>query len=663
MLKKVTAAALLICFSFIVFSGCSKSFAEEGYLKTVETARTEIWKQISAGASSATVAIMDNGKIVYQEGFGMREREKSLPVDQDTQFNIGSVSKIFTAASVLLLVGEGKVELDHPVAEYLPEFTMEDERYRDITVRMLLNHSSGVPGSYAKNAYTTIRDTNIISGTLAYLSQKTLVDDPGEVSIYCNNGFILAQALVEKVSGTSYADYVAKNLFAKAGMSNSSCYFKDGNRNISRVYNPATGNLKPVEYANLMGTGGISSTAVDLCKYASALLSGEIMDEDLLQEYLAPQYAPETVPDGDLLFKFGLGWDTAVVEKYAVQGISALSKNGGTSQYSSILYVLPEENIAVSAIFAGNVNATEVGDTILQAFLEEKEIIPTGDGETVPPSSAPLPEDLLNYEGIYGSNERIVKVSFDTATDSMILSFFGEGGFVQSGVYPYKKDGYFYLENGKRLTFSQDGSNPQCLLIHYADTEGGYVWAEKLDPDLGKAQPVVFEDKSWLPVNLSVDELPVFSAKTGGIDGLPGYIYICLGGTYVPYALASEYLAIYSMKYARDQGEPMITEEYGRTLFKVVGLVFEDADEAAALVPGETVVIEDESVNEIRRIEKDCLFEAQMPEEGRVIVFSSGLDVLYDSLMEGEKALTVSEGSYIVFVGDPGAGFKCDVEV
>ena len=93
------------------------------------------------------MAIMDQGQLVYTEGFGMADRTRSVPVDADTIFNIGSISKLFCATAVMLLVDDGLMELDNPVVEYLPEFTMADDRYRDITVRMLLDHSSGFPGS------------------------------------------------------------------------------------------------------------------------------------------------------------------------------------------------------------------------------------------------------------------------------------------------------------------------------------------------------------------------------------------------------------------------------------------------------------------------------------------------------------------------------------
>ena len=156
--------------------------ADKGaYEDAIHTARREIWKTLSSGkASSATIAFMDNGKIVYSEGFGMRDRENALPVEKNTQFNIGSISKIFTAAAILLLVDDGKVELNKPVTTYLPDFTTQDERYKDITVRMLLNHTSGFPGTNGKDGSGSKKNPNYARETLSYLAEQGLKHTPGK---------------------------------------------------------------------------------------------------------------------------------------------------------------------------------------------------------------------------------------------------------------------------------------------------------------------------------------------------------------------------------------------------------------------------------------------------------------------------------------------------
>ena len=186
---------------------------QDPYQSAIITARTEAWRSINSGISgSATVAIMDQGQLVYTEGFGMADRTRSVPVDADTIFNIGSISKLFCATAVMLLVDDGLMELDNPVVEYLPEFTMADDRYRDITVRMLLDHSSGFPGSCYANMIGYQAKPDVFHDTLDNLSRTTLKHAPGEMAPYCNDGFTLAEMLVERVSGQLYRFFIGKNI-------------------------------------------------------------------------------------------------------------------------------------------------------------------------------------------------------------------------------------------------------------------------------------------------------------------------------------------------------------------------------------------------------------------------------------------------------------------
>ena len=178
-------------------------------------ARTEAWKIINAGlADSATVAVLDDEVTVYAEGFGMADRLQSLPVDKNTLFNIGSISKVYVATAIMLLVDDGKVNLDASAVTYLPEFTMLDERYKDITVRMLLNHSSGLPGTVGPNSFGYQYNTEIYREVLDILAHSHLKSQPGELAPYCNDGFTLAEMIVAKVSGMSYIDFLQQRIFS-----------------------------------------------------------------------------------------------------------------------------------------------------------------------------------------------------------------------------------------------------------------------------------------------------------------------------------------------------------------------------------------------------------------------------------------------------------------
>lgn len=132
----------------------------------------------------------------------------------DTLYGIGSVSKVFTAASVMRLADEGLVNLDESLTLYIPDFQMADERYRDITPRMLLNHSSGLMGMTDNNAFLMgDNDTYHHDNFLRLLQAQALKHPPGEVSIYCNDGYTLAEILVERVSGMSFTEFMEDRFF------------------------------------------------------------------------------------------------------------------------------------------------------------------------------------------------------------------------------------------------------------------------------------------------------------------------------------------------------------------------------------------------------------------------------------------------------------------
>ena len=661
MLRKLSVIIFCFCLLSLVLTGYTAKTEDSAYQSAITTARIEIWKALSSGtASSATVTIMDEGKIVYSEGFGMRDREKSLPVDTNTQFNIGSISKIFTATAILLLREEGKVALDQPVTTYLPEFTMKDIRYKDITVRMLLNHSSGFPGTNMKDSMGKAKNRNYIEETLALLKESALKHNPGEISIYCNDGLTVAEAIIEKVSGTSYADFLEKRIFSKLEMKNSSCYFKDGNSNIALSYDNKKGKAYPVEYVNPLASGGISSTAEDLCRYAQEVFSDKILKPESLEEFQRPQYAPNTVPTGLPLYQYGLGWDTVSIEKFSQQGITVLSKSGGTMEFTSMLYTAPKEKLSISLIFTGSADTGAISDQIMQALITGKGMIKKSkDQVALTLKTIPIPEDILSYAGFYGTNGKVIKVEFDTENPALKFNTFADGEFVASGVFPYLEDGFFHVEDKQRISFAENYGS-KFILAHQMDTPGGMVLAENIKEYKTKIDGSAFDGKLWLPSNLTATEMGVSMLKTGLIKDLPGYIYL-YDGSYTPYELLDKYTTKMSLQYARDIAEPKLVEHDGEMRLELANYVFSDIAMVADLEPGEKITINQYARNECRRIKKEVIFQSTIPEGGRIIAFSPEQEVIYDSLIDGAKEIVLGEQSYLIFVGSAGDQFEPEI--
>jgi CubicO group peptidase (beta-lactamase class C family) len=629
----------------------------QGYEATIEAVREAVAEQLSTGMpSSATVAVMVDGEIVYAEGFGLRDRAKNLPVETDTQFNIGSISKIFTVAAVLILEQEGKLSLDRPVTDYLPEFTMKDARYKDITVRMLLNHTSGLPGSYFKDGFTAVKNRNYVEEALEALKTCNLMNDPGKISVYCNDGFTVAEAVIERVSGMSFPDFLEQKIFSKLSLENTSAYFKDGNQNIARVYEGDSIVPLPLEYVNILGSGGLSSTAIDLCKYGEILQTDTVLNKAMIEEYTKAQNGPETVPVGEPIFNAGLGWDYVQVYKFKKQGVDVLAKSGGTLQYNSELYVLPKEHISVAVIFAGPANPATVADAILQALLEEKGIVEKPSDTLLPPDAI-VPDSLRDYEGFYNSEKGMIKAEITSDKSGLILSTYNGKGFVPISILTYKENGRFYGPDGANSAFQEHGKW-KVMMTYLDSSDTGHVKYERLS-SLDDIDASAFSGKVWVPRNLSPYDFYAIMFRTGTIPEIPGYIFINDGQTYTPLALKSPTDTWMSFNYMRDQFEVVLQDIEGETwLYTYYGYNFSDASELPVIAEGDILQIDSDGQNRAGKMGFSGLVSFSIPEGGRIVVFSPERTLTYDSLWADSPVTDAEEGSYIVAAGKPGDTFK-----
>lgn len=289
------------------------------------------------------------------EGVGVQAAAEPL------MYGIGSTSKVVTAAAVMRLADEGKLDLKKPLITYIPEFEMADERYRRITPEMLLDHSSGLPGSTLNNAMLLgDNDTENHDMLLARLKKQRLKSDPGDIQVYCNDGFTLAEILVERVTGLSFTEYIDREFSENLGLTQ----FKtpqSGNLSgrLAKIYDEGTGEELPPEHANVIGSGGIYATAMDLCRFSEIFMKNRAGNAGLLSDgaLLAMEtsrYNEEINPNGyDTTLSYGLGWDSVETYPFSRYGIKALVKGGDTNFYHGSLTVLPEENISCAVLTSG----------------------------------------------------------------------------------------------------------------------------------------------------------------------------------------------------------------------------------------------------------------------------------------------------------------------
>ena len=627
------------------------------YESMATIARQEGWLAINSGASSVSIAVMADGKIVYSDSFGMADRQIALPVNSQTVYGIGSVSKAFAGVAILQLCERGLVALDKPVLDYIPEFYVNDSRYKDITVRMLLNHTSGLPGSNIYRAATTKPEPQYVNQTLAYLKVSTLKSNPGEISVYCNDGFTLAQAIVERVSKLPYTEYLQKNVFAKAGMTRSGGCFARNEANIARNYSNSDGMVKPLEFNNSLGSGGITSTPEDMCKFAQALITGKLLGPKMFAEMCTNQTGKLTNPEMPCYFNYGLGLDYVAVAEFESQGITVIAKNGGIQEYHSQLFIAPKEKISLMLLISGATDPTGISTHLMQAALEAGGYIKHQQPIVeLPQAPVPFPSNVEQYAGYYGSASEVCKVSFDNKKNTLDIAVLANGEFVHKYSYFYNDDGYFHLN--QNLGFKLVTAN-NCRYIMFCNltSNSSIVKYEWLNP--ASADTSLFDDSVWLPANCKADDMiiPETVFRTGAITGLPGRIYLSYSGTALAYGLSNANTSEMILPHARDLVDLQILAADKQKTLRVGNIYYTNSLNITDWKPGESIVVAADGSNTLRCIADNALFLCDQPVNSRIIIFSADGSIIFDSMYNALSRTILAKGSFLLFAGDPGTVF------
>lgn len=414
-----------------ITSGCAALISKAKVDSTVEQVAGQVADQlIKQGVTSVQYAVIDNGEIVASGTKGVYSKFQKVKLTPNHLYGIGSTSKMFTTTAVMQLVEGGKINLDKPLTTYIKEFKMADKRYKEITPRMLLNHSSGLMGTTSKNVFLLNSvNTYAHDNLLKDLTTQRLKADPGEFSVYCNDGFTLAEILVERVSNQSFTKYIHENITKPLGMKNTKTPMDSFSRNLlAKTYIGTLSNETPVDTVNLIGTGGIYATAEDLCKFATIFMKDGA--ENVLSKESVTQMANEEYKNGiwpedseDNSLAYGLGWDSVNLYPFNRYGIKALTKGGDTSLYHNALVVLPDKNMAVAINSSGGSSAysTLAGVNILTALLEEKQDLGTMEEEKISINRVQIPDSQKELAGNYAGST-LFKISFDD-NNYMIIEY------------------------------------------------------------------------------------------------------------------------------------------------------------------------------------------------------------------------------------------------
>lgn len=325
----------------------------------------QLMKPYTEGPGAA-LAIVKNGKVIFEKSYGLADMENKVPVTAASDFRLASVSKTFTAAAVLQLREQGKLTLDMKLTDIWKDFPEYG-----ITIRHLLHHTSGL-----QDYESFVSDTALVKqvkdkDVLEIMKKADTVYFPaGQQFRYSNTGYALLALIVEKFSGRSFAAYLAENIFQPLGMKGSVAYEKGGSEIKNRAYGytqAADGSWFRKDqsaYSAVLGDGGIYSNITDMIQWDKSLYSGRILPLAVIEEAFTSGVTSSGKPTD-----YGFGWRL----KTGPAGEKVTYHPGSTSGFLNIFYRIPAEKLSLILLTnrsAGNpMPMTDLAEKILEACV------------------------------------------------------------------------------------------------------------------------------------------------------------------------------------------------------------------------------------------------------------------------------------------------------
>ncbi len=362
----------------------------------------------------ASLALVDGQETVWAAGFGFADRPGRGAATARTVFMIGSITKLFTATAIMQQVELGQLDLDRPVQDYVPEFSIKS-RFPDaqpITVRHLMTHHSGIPCDNLRRMWTKSIDEQPESfhAVLDFLHSQYVASPPGRIFAYSNQAVSLLGVVLERVSEEPYAGYIQAHVLHPLGMESATLLPDDRVRPLlSKGYSKAAGEWEG--RIRDIPAGGIYACANDMSRFI-AMVNGQGslgLNQILRPETLAEMFRPQN--EGmplDFGFKIGLNWMLSLpsLEEAGKVGWH----DGGTRNFTSNLIVLPEQRLGVVILTnspSGGILTHRIAEEALQLALREGRGIDLGQKETIQPARHATGKegvaDLDDFVGEYPS--------------------------------------------------------------------------------------------------------------------------------------------------------------------------------------------------------------------------------------------------------------------
>ncbi|MGK7396723.1 MAG: serine hydrolase domain-containing protein [Candidatus Cyclobacteriaceae bacterium M3_2C_046] len=383
MIKKFLTLSIYL---FLV-SSCSPS---TGQNYDLEDLQNYIDFRAQHGRYSGVTVIYHQDSLVFTAVNGMANRSWQVSNSLHTRFDLASVTKMFTAAGIGILLDQGRLKLNENFMHYWPDFPLPNAR--DITIRQLLSHTSGLTDLFFEEDYLHFDRSRLrqLSHYDRFYSQLRIRDVPEERILYSNTNFLILGRIIEKVTGTDYYEFMQENIFAPLRMENTGFfekddiipglaegYFRDSQASMEFGV-PNDGKVRrntAIRAVKGMPAGGAYATASDMHHFIKGLQSGSLLADTTLSIFT------NQVQGG-----YGLGFQT-----YRQQGIEVWGHSGGFYGVSTMVFYLPEKQLTFISLTNQDFAAQPVMDRFINRLA----------GQTAYEPIIIDAEDLIKYEGYF----------------------------------------------------------------------------------------------------------------------------------------------------------------------------------------------------------------------------------------------------------------------
>jgi CubicO group peptidase (beta-lactamase class C family) len=406
--RPLCSSALLILLSASLLAQAPQP-APENLPARVDAIFQKMDSTVSPGCA---LSVMKDGKIIYERGYGMADLDHNISITPTTVFHVASMSKQFTAASILLLAQQGKLSLDDPVRKYIPELP---DFGTPVTIRQLIHHTSGLRDQWdllGLSGWRYSLDLITNDDVLYVVShQKELNYPPGSKHLYSNTGYTLLGEVVKRVSGKSLREFTTENIYQPLGMK--STHFRDDHaeiiKNIAYGYEPAKDTFRlSVTNFDTVGATSLMTSVEDLVLWDENFYNARIGGPDFIKQMLERG----KLNNGEQLdYASGL-----VIGKY--RGLNTVDHGGADAGYRSDLIRFPDQHFSSACLCnLATANPSELNRKVADVYLE-REMTPAE--ATHADSDKPVqltPEQLVPNAGTYvNQDDEVIRASVKDKT-------------------------------------------------------------------------------------------------------------------------------------------------------------------------------------------------------------------------------------------------------